>query len=150
MMLILGAGLKQRIDGAAHQDIIPAEGIEHVFDLNLKTWPLSDNSFDTIVACHVIEHLESLINFMDECHRILRKDGKVYIETPNAGVNPDLTHCDPTHIRCYRPFTFHNYFTEYGIAQFGYTNKPWVIIEVSTICAEVPNDVIIARLTPLK
>lgn len=149
-MIILGAGVHQRVDGAEHHDRIQLEGIAHVFDLNVTPWPLQSDHYETVIASHVVEHLESLISFMDEAHRILQPGGKVYIETPNAGVNPDLTHCDPTHKRCYRPYTFHNYFTEYGIAQFGYTNKPWAIINVKTVKYEIPNDVIIAELTPIK
>src|SRR5690348_16713472 len=112
-LLILGAGVHQRVEGAEHQDRIQLDGIEHVFDLNVHPWPLPDNHYGTVVASHVVEHLESLVHFMNEVHRILLPGGKVYIETPNAGINPDLEFCDPTHIRCYRPYTFHNYFTEY-------------------------------------
>ncbi len=148
--IVLGAGTKQRIEGADHHDILQLDGITRVFDLNSERWPLEDDWYDMVVASHVVEHLESLINFMNEAHRIIKPGGKIYIETPNAGVNPDLEFCDPTHIRCYRPYTFYNYFTEYGITQFSYTNKPWAIINVKTVCYEIPNDVIIAELTPIK
>lgn len=149
-MIILGAGVHQRIDGAEHQDRIQLEGITSVFNLNDEEWPLKSDYYEKVVASHVIEHLDSLINFMNNAHRIIAPGGKIYIETPNAGANPDLEFCDPTHKRCYRPYTFFNYFTEYGIENFGYTNKPWAIINVKTVNYELPNDVIIAELTPIK
>ena len=153
--LVLGAGKYQRVEGAEHQDQFPFDGIDHVFDLN-KDWvidgfaPLPKNTYDRILAIHVVEHLKSLIHFMDNCHDILPEGGTLTIETPNAGVNPDLEFCDPTHIRLYRPYTFHNYFTPEGIAKFGYTNKAWEFILVETFQMEVQDDCIRVIATPIK
>lgn len=149
MNLILGAGRYQRIEGATHQDRTNFPGIDLVFDLD-GHWPIAHNVCESITATHVVEHLKSLINFMNQAWDVLRFDGELTIETPNAGVNPDLTHCDPTHVRCYRPYTFHNYFTPYGIQKFGYTNKAWLILEIKTIQLEVPDDVIYVNLRPIK
>lgn len=148
--LVLGAGKWQRIEGADHQDRIKFAGINRQFDLNMIAWPVSSDHYDQIIATHVVEHLESLIHFMEQCHRALAKGGQLIIETPNAGVNPDLTHCDPTHIRCFRPGTFENYFTERGITRFGYTDKAWTIVEMATFELEVPHDTIRVVLTPIK
>lgn len=149
MILVLGAGKNQRIAGATHQDRHRFPGIDLVFDLN-EHWPMSANIAEKIISTHVVEHLKNLIDFMDQAWDILKFDGELEIETPNAGVNPDLTHCDPTHVRCYRPYTFYNYFTPYGIEKFGYTNKPWLILEIKTIQLEVPDDVIYVKLRPIK
>jgi SAM-dependent methyltransferase len=149
MILVLGAGKNQRIDGAMHHDRNRFPGIDLTFDLN-EHWPMDFNVCEKIIATHVVEHLKDLVNFMDQAHDVLKVDGVLEIETPNAGMNPDLTHCDPTHVRCYRPFTFHNYFTPYGIEKFGYTDKAWNIIEVKTVKLEVDDDVIIAKLSPIK
>lgn len=149
-VIVLGAGTNHRLDGADHQDILPLNGINKLFDLNLTKWPIVSDTYDVIVARHVVEHLDSLINFMNEAHRILKPDGKIYIETPNAGVNPDLEYCDPTHKRLYRPHTFYNYFTEYGIDQFHYTTLAWAVINIRTVKYELSNDCIIAELTPIK
>jgi len=149
MILVLGAGKHQRINGATHHDRNRFPGIDLTFDLN-EHWPVHYNAFDKIVATHVVEHLKDLVDFMDQAHEVLRSGGVLEIETPNAGVSPDLEFCDPTHVRCYRPYTFHNYFTEYGIEKFGYTNKAWHIIGVTTMELEVPDDVIFARLSPIK
>lgn len=148
--LVLGAGKWQRIEGADHQDRINFPGIKHVFDLNQERWPIGMEDYDQIIATHVVEHLRDLIHFMNECHWSIRQRGRLIIETPNAGINPDLTHCDPTHVRCYRPGTFENYFTEEGKKRFGYVQRTWRIVEMATFQLEVPNDCIRVVLTPIK
>lgn len=87
---------------------------------------------------------------MDQAHELLKEGGVLEIETPNAGVNYDLTHCDPTHIRCYRKATFTNYFTPKGIEKFGYTNKAWEILELYTFRTEITDDTIRAVMKPIK
>lgn len=148
--LILGAGKYQRQDKAFHVDILPFKGIDLVHDLNQTPWPIVSDSFDAAMAIHVVEHLQSLINFMNECHRIIAKGGELYIETPLAGANPDLEFCDPTHIRCYRKHTFINYFTKSGIEKFGYTDKAWAVLHVGTKTLEVPDDTLVFHGTPIK
>ena len=51
-------------------------------DLNKKI-PYKDNSFDVIIAYHVIEHLVNVRLFVSEIHRTLKKGGYVLIGTPN-------------------------------------------------------------------
>lgn len=150
MHIVLAAGKHERIEGAMHQDIRPFEGIGHVFDLNADFWPIDfENLFDKVTANHIVEHLKDLIHFMDKCHFMIKPNGTLEIETPNAGMNPDLTNCDPSHVMCYRPHTFINYFTPEGIEKFGYTDKAWKI-EVSTFQLEVPDDCIKVIATPIK
>src|SRR3989338_1611423 len=51
-------------------------------DLNRKR-PYGNNSFDVIIAYHVIEHLVNVRLFVSELHRVLKKNGYVIIGTPN-------------------------------------------------------------------
>lgn len=148
-ILVLGAGKRQRVEGAEHHDRFQFDGIDHVFNLNYQ-WPLPRESYDHLISTHCVEHLENLVDFMDQSWYLLRPGGILEIETPNAGVNPDLTNCDPTHVKLYRPYTFHNYFTPYGIEQFGYTDKPWEILEIKTFQLEIPDDCIYVKLRPIK
>lgn len=129
LKLILGAGKEQRVPGAVHLDIHQFDGVDVVHDLNAYPWPFKDNSFIHISAIHLVEHLQDLVKFMNECHRILKPGCSVYIETPEAGGDLDLEFCDPTHIRCFRLYTFHNYFSPEGIEKFGYTDKPWCMLK---------------------
>lgn len=130
--LVLGAGahVYEKLPNHTYVDIFPFQNIDTVFDLNEKRWPWRDLEYTRIQAIHLVEHLSSLVNFMDECHRVLSIGGTLYLETPLAGANPDLEFCDPTHVRCYRKHTFTNYFTVEGIAKFGYTQNAWSILHL--------------------
>ena len=47
--------------------------------------PFKKNSFDSISIIEVIEHLtdEEIASLFNEIHNVLKKDGKIYITTPN-------------------------------------------------------------------
>lgn len=143
--LVLGAGIGwNKQPNQTLVDILPVEGIDLVTDLN-NEWPIPSNSYESIIAIHLIEHLSDLLNFMSEAHRVLKPGGTLYIETPIAGEDPDLEFADPTHVRCYRPHTFINYFTIEGIAKFGYTDKCWGSLHI-----EKRDSVMIIHLMPIK
>lgn len=144
-MLILGAGKYQRVPGATHVDRLPFPGIDKTRDLDIHNWALETNYYTHISAIHVVEHLDSLINFMDNCHDLLTQGGTLYIETPEAGGDPDLEFADPTHVRCYRPYSFINYFTPEGIEKFGYTNKAWAFYR-----AEARQSIVYIHCSPIK
>lgn len=144
--LILGAGKNtEKKPGDDFLDLRPFPGIDIVYDLNKLPWPIADDHYDSICAIHLVEHLDSLLDFMNECFRILKPGGSLYLETPLAGVNPDLEFADPTHKRCYRIHSFSNYFTIEGIDAFGYTDKGW-----NFHVLRVQSDCIILHGYPLK
>lgn len=146
MRLILGAGKwTEKKAGDVFCDIRQFEKIDVVHDLNVTPWPWADNSFMHISAQHVVEHLSSLVSFMDECWRILKPGCSVYIETPEAGGDKDLEFCDPEHVRCFRAYTWHNYFSPEGIEKFGYTDKPWCLLK-----QEVRDSVLIIHASTIK
>lgn len=45
--------------------------------------PLANNSFDLIIIQDVIEHLTDVIDFYNEIRRVLKKNGIIYLSTPN-------------------------------------------------------------------
>lgn len=144
--LILGPGPRwEKKEGDVFCDIRQFGNIDVVHDLNKCPWPWPDKTFVHASAVHVVEHLNSLIDFMNEAHRVLKPGGSLYIETPLAGVNPDLEFADPTHVRCYRIHSFANYFTLEGIEAFGYTDKAWNIHVL-----RVQNDCIVFHGYPIK
>lgn len=144
-MLILGAGKHQRVSGAVHVDQFNFDGIDIVQNLNDNVWPLKPSTFTHISAVHVIEHLDSLVNFMNNCWSLLQKGGTLYIESPEAGGDPELEFADPTHVRCYRPYSFINYFTPEGIEKFGYTNKAWAFYR-----CEAKGSIVYVHCSPIK
>jgi SAM-dependent methyltransferase len=46
--------------------------------------PIKNNYADTIIASEVIEHLRNPFLFLSECKRIIKKDGRIILTTPNA------------------------------------------------------------------
>jgi SAM-dependent methyltransferase len=125
--LILGCGPRHPKQlGEVLLDIRKFPGVDYVHDLNRYPWPFTDNQFESVCAVHVVEHLYTkLLPFMDECWRILKPGGSLYLETPLAGADVDLEWADPTHERCYRLHSFANYFTLEGVERFGYTDRAW-------------------------
>lgn len=47
------------------------------------TYPIENETYDTIVAWEVIEHVLNLDIFFSEIHRVLKKEGRLLISTPN-------------------------------------------------------------------
>ena len=54
-----------------------------ILNLDDKTLPFEDNSFDFIMLSHLIEHVNDWKSLLDQCSRILKKSGVMYIETPS-------------------------------------------------------------------
>ncbi|TAK50677.1 MAG: class I SAM-dependent methyltransferase [Bacteroidetes bacterium] len=52
-------------------------------DLNREPIPFDDDSFDVVVASHIIEHLTHPIDFFGECARVCKPGGLMYIEAPS-------------------------------------------------------------------
>ena len=63
--------------------------------------PFRDNSLDGIIASHVIEHLNDPLQFIEECFRVLKKEGYFEIRCPNfLSVNAKK---DPAHKHVFNP-----------------------------------------------
>ena len=59
-------------------------------DMNFKARPCyplewSDESIDIITTCCAFHHFDNPQGFVNECKRVLKKDGTVYIADPNFG-----------------------------------------------------------------
>lgn len=80
-LLNLGAG--HDTWGNVRVDLIPTPTTTHTFDVN-KGIPFPDNYFDEIRARAILEHIQNLGIFVDECYRVLKPNGKLYIRTDNA------------------------------------------------------------------
>jgi ubiquinone/menaquinone biosynthesis C-methylase UbiE len=89
-------------------------------NLEEDLFPFPDNYFDFIVFTHVIEHLKNPFRIGNEINRVLKNDGRIYIETPNwtsmlvpsFGFKREQHYPfnffdEPTHIR---PWTKHSLF----------------------------------------
>jgi SAM-dependent methyltransferase len=95
-MIVIDAGCgRKKREGAVGIDSRLLPGVDIVADLSRAPWPLRDESVDSILAFHLVEHLPDLVLFMEEAHRVLKPDGTVDIEVPHGGTLRYLG--DPTH-----------------------------------------------------
>ena len=53
-------------------------------DFETETLPFSDQQFDGIFFCHVLEHLANRMNVLSEFARVLKPGGIIYIEGPST------------------------------------------------------------------
>ncbi len=63
--------------------VLPTKKMERFIQGDAENMPIQDNSFDTIVAGELIEHLNNPEKFLEKSQKILRKDGIIIITTPN-------------------------------------------------------------------
>ncbi len=121
MKIHLGAGT-EILEGYINTDIIDLPGIDKVFNCMDYIWDFEDDSADEIKAKDLIEHLpshdryynNSIILFIEECHRILKPGGLLWIQTP--GWDADFLWIDPTHVRGFdrRSFDIFDPDTDFG------------------------------------
>ena len=125
--------------------------VDLILDIEHEKMPFEDSSVTEILADNMLEHIEELRFFLNECHRVLNPDGLLVGCVPVAGSKPDFK--DPTHKRHFIMETF-DYFTgEAGYdsskpshpkyADYGFL--PWYKVEL-----EQREDMIYFKLKPRK
>jgi len=118
-----------------------------VVDMEQGELPYHDNQFEHIKATHVLEHIRNLIPLMNECHRVLRGGGTMYIEVPKFPHNDSVK--DPDHKRFFVEETIWGYFCNYpanGLFKM-YQIKPWKCENMNTA---FDGSQIQCTLTPIK
>jgi SAM-dependent methyltransferase len=90
-------------------DIAPLDGVDIVCDLNQYSLPFRNDEFDTIIATHVLEHLDDAGRVLAELSRITKPGGVIEVTVP-FGVN---SFSDPTHT-AYWTFETPEFFVEGG------------------------------------
>jgi SAM-dependent methyltransferase len=83
--------------GAIGVDIARVAGVDVIADIT-RPLPFRDSSVDAVYGSHLVEHLDDVMAFMGEVHRICRPDALVYFRFPNA-TSPYMLWKDPTHRR---------------------------------------------------
>jgi hypothetical protein len=82
---------------------------------------------------------------LNECWRILKPKGDMFIETPYAGTDDYFK--DPTHVRPYVPNTF-KYFAEWNYLPYGF--RPWILRKLDWTKGGENKDRIYATMRPDK
>jgi Methylase involved in ubiquinone/menaquinone biosynthesis len=71
------------VDVTDHRQVIEGYRFQRV---DGTTLPFADGTFDVVVTNHVIEHVgdrAAQLHHLQEIHRVLRADGRVYLAVPN-------------------------------------------------------------------
>lgn len=92
--LNIGCGYDIR-KGYINIDVKEGVGVDLVLDATSLHLPFDDNSVDEILLYHVLEHMVYRYEFIEECKRILKKDGLLHIKLPTNAVS--LAHQSYTH-----------------------------------------------------
>lgn len=123
--LDVGCG-KNKSDGYIGIDKITADNVDHVIDVDksgLTEW--AESSVAGIRSVHFIEHCENFFYVMNEFHRVLKPEGRLYLVAPYG--NGYYWQRDPTHKCCVTEDTFRKYlcqpeyvkaYSDYGIDGF--------------------------------
>lgn len=93
-ILDLGCGVS-KFPGSIGVDCAQNPSVDVVHDLNDFPYPFEDDSFHVIYMNHCIEHLIDPKKTLEECLRIARPDGSIFITLPhftNAASFGDVTH----------------------------------------------------------
>jgi len=93
--LDIGCGSKKEADFTGI-DLYQYDGVDVVWDLTQFPWPFEENSFSYIKAEHVIEHIQDLVPFFQECHRIAKPGAVFHLATPHFSSIASWS--DPTHV----------------------------------------------------
>lgn len=113
--LNLGCGLdiRPQSEGWVNLDVAELEGVDTVHDIFHVPYPFGSESFDYILASHVIEHIpqrigdeDGLLLVVAELHRILRPGGVLHVKVPHPDIGAAAYFANPTHYRIISPGTF--------------------------------------------
>jgi len=102
-ILDVGCGIAKFPD-AVGIDRDPNSQADLLFDLNCYPWPLKSNVFDHIVCNHIVEHINDVMRFMSEVHRLGKPGACVQILTPHFSNR--YSYADPTHVHHFSLRTF--------------------------------------------
>ena len=80
--LVIGSAGKSEPD-AITLDLDPKHKPDVVHDLQVAPFPFENDQFDSIVAHHVLEHLDDISTTMQELYRICKPSGTIHIEVPH-------------------------------------------------------------------
>lgn len=140
-VLEVGSGPNRLFPHSVTLDVNRKCSPDVLHDLNVVPYPLRDRSFDLVVCCHVLEHVEDLVQTIGELHRVLTPDGVLFVEVPYFSSVHFFT--DPTHRHAFSTRSF-DYFVEgYSVAKFEYSPARFKKERVEIV---VPGDDLLARV----
>ena len=128
-ILELGCG-PEKVRGAIAVDINPHSAADVLADLNKTPWPFKADVFDRVICSHVLEHLDDLVNIMEEIYRISRPGATVQITVPFF--SSVYAHSDVTHRHLFSTRSFNHFIQSEPVSRFRYSNARF-----EKICARI-------------
>lgn len=118
--LDVGCGRNKRT-GCIGVDRNPRAAADVLADIDRGGLPFRRSTAAFISLIHVIEHVESVVDLLEEAHRVLKPGGRLLIETPHCSDASSFG--DPTHrwhlnSLSLRPFTEPGGFDYYSACRF--------------------------------
>lgn len=131
LVLEIGAGPTRR-PGVTTLDFNTSVSPDILHDLDTLPWPVSDSYFDAVYMFSIIEHVSEPIKVIEECHRILKPNGKIYLLTPHFSSTASYT--DLTHRWHFSSRTFDYFMADTPIyADYGFYSKSRFVIDKKII-----------------
>jgi SAM-dependent methyltransferase len=134
----LGAGAMARYNQDwVNVDFIDGEYIDVVHNLNEYPYPFKTGEASKIKAIDVIEHLPThidgyptVLKFIEECHRILKTGGELFLQTPHW--QSKNLWIDPTHVRGFDERSFDYFDPDKALGKdYGYYSKAKFMVFVT-------------------
>lgn len=128
--LNIGCG-RTPIPDAVNLDCADLSGVDCLFDLNRcvqgDRLPFDDDTFESMLMHHVLEHLPQPLPVMQELWRVAKPGCRLLVAVPYG--SSDNAFEDPTHVRQYFLDSW-GYFSQaaYGGADYGYRGD-WAVRE---------------------
>ena len=100
------------------------------FDIEKDSLMHENESIDFITMNAVIEHIKNPDNIFNEIKRVLKKNGLIFIRTPNWQMDFKNFYNDPTHVTPYTPQTLNQIFKLHKLKSIfiepGLIEKNWL------------------------
>ena len=96
-------------DAVIGVDLYKTPQVDIIWDLEKTPLPFKTNEFDMITASHILEHMKSFFQLIEEIHRVLKPKGILKVWVPHASDLAAFGHVD--HVRYFTVNTF-THFTE--------------------------------------
>ena len=127
-VLELGCGDKKTVPHATGVDLVGAgaqtyRGQTSVASIVADVFtalPFEDDSADTIIARHIVEHALDPVAVLDHWRRVLRPSGRLIVAAPNEELGPGIP-MDLTHKHAWTPDAFRRLAERCGYRQVAYT-----------------------------
>ena len=99
------------------------------FDIEKDKLEHEDESVDFVTMNAMIEHIKNPDNIFKEIRRVLKKNGLVFVRTPNWQMDYKNFYNDPTHVKPYTPQSLKQTFELYNLKTIfiepGLIEKSW-------------------------